>query len=439
VRPSRLLSLLLIALNCLAAAPATTQKIVITPDHADGIYGLGDTVRWNVNWVGGGEIPTSFDAVLKRGGHTQINHQTLPALTTTITAKFDEPGTLLLDVSASTPDGMKLRALGGAAVAPEKITPSSPRPDDFDAFWESKLKELASVPPNPQLQKLASGKDNVEYCKIDFDNIRGTHIHGQLAKPTGGGKFPALLIVQWAGVYALQKNWVTDRAAEGWLALNIEPHDLPIDEPESFYKQQFEGPLMNYWAIGNDDRDTSYYLRMYLSCCRAAEYLAQRDDWDGKTLVVMGASQGGQQALMTAALHPKTTAALANVPAGCDMLGPDVGRRGGFPQWYDQVHGKDPAKVHQASRYYDIVNFAPRIRCPVLVGIGLIDEVCPPASIFAAANQITAPKELILMPRAGHQNEDKSQAPFDERCWKAWLPALREGKPPPINQARRDR
>jgi cephalosporin-C deacetylase-like acetyl esterase len=257
------------------------------------------------------------------------------------------------------------------------------------------------------------------YWKITLNNIRGTHIEGQLARPVEGGKLPALLIVQWAGVYPLQKNWVTDRAVEGWLVLDIEAHDLPIDESDAFYKDQFSGPLKNYWSIGNDDRDTSYFLRMYLSCYRAADYLAKRKDWDGKTLVVMGGSQGGQQTLMTAGFYPKITAALAVVPAGCDMLGPDIGRKGGWPQWYSNTEGKDPAKVREASRYYDVANFTPRIKCPVLVGMGLIDEVCPAAGVLAAVNQISSPKEVILLPKAGHQDEHNTHGAYIQRCDKA--------------------
>jgi len=219
----------------------------------------------------------------------------------------------------------------------------------------------------------------------------------------GPEKLPAMLIVQWASIYPLQKPWVTDRAAGGWLVLNIMAHDLPIDEPAEFYAAQTDGPLRDYWGIGNDDRETSYFLRMYLSCYRAAEYMSQRPDWDSKTLVVSGTSQGGQQTLMLAGFHPKITAALALVPAGCDMLGPDIGRRGGCPQWYSITNGKDPAKVHQASRYFDVVNFASRVRCPVLAGVGLIDETCPAAGVFAALNQMQVPKEIVVLPQSDHQ------------------------------------
>ena len=131
---------------------------------------------------------------------------------------------------------------------------------------------------------------------------------------------------------------------------------------------------------------------------------------------------------MTAGLHPKITAALASVPAGCDMLGPDVGRAPGWPMWYYQTGGKDPKRVREASRYFDVANFTPRIKCPVLIGCGLIDETCPPEGILAAANQIRSPKELIILPIAGHQNENGSQAAYEKRCWSEWLPALCTGK-----------
>jgi cephalosporin-C deacetylase-like acetyl esterase len=226
---------------------------------------------------------------------------------------------------------------------------------------------------------------------------------------------------------------VTDRAAEGWLALNILPHDLPIDEPESFYKEQFAGPLKNYWAIGNDDRETSYYLRMYLSCVRAVEYLKSRDDWDGRTLVVMGTSQGGQQALVTAGLcGDSVTAVLSFLPAACDALAPEVGRASGFPFWYTQVHGKHEKEVRETGKYYDPVNFARKIRCPVLIGVAMHDDLAPPASVLAAANVIRAPKEVVILPRAGHQDENGSQRAYNERAYGAWLPALRAGKPAPV-------
>jgi cephalosporin-C deacetylase-like acetyl esterase len=236
-----------------------------------------------------------------------------------------------------------------------------------------------------------------------------------------------MLMLQYAGVYALQKSWVTDRAAGGWLALNIEAHDMLIDASDKSKIPE------DYDIIGNDDRDQSYFLRMYLSCYRAVDYLRSRPDWDGKVLVVTGTSQGGMQTLMIAGLHPGVTTAFARVPAGSDMLGPDIGRKGGWPQWYNRTRGgKDPRKVHEASRYFDVCNFAPHIICPVLVGIGLIDDTCPPEGILATYNLIKSPKQLVVMPKSGHQDLDGSHKAFFQ-IQEIWLSALRGGKPAPVS------
>jgi cephalosporin-C deacetylase-like acetyl esterase len=410
------------------------RQIVVAPDKPNGVYQIGDTVHWRLQWTGQTDAPPAHFEFLQGGltdaGQGEISFSNGVA---GLETEFNAPGAILAEVKWRSADGKDQRALAGAVAAPDRIPLSAPCPADFDVFWQSELKELKAVPANPRLESVDIGNTNLEYWKITLDNIRRTHIQGQMARPAHGKKFPALLIVQWAGVYPLQRGWVTGRAEEGWLALNIQAHDLPIDAPESFYKDQFAGPLHNYWSIGNDDRDTSYYLRMYLSCFRAAEYLLQRKDWDGKTLVVTGTSQGGMQTLMLAGLHPrKLTAALALVPAGCDMLGPDVGRAPGWPQWCNNIGpGKDPKKVRQASRYYDIANFAALIKCPVLVGLGLQDETCPPAGVFAAFNQISSPKEVVILPKSSHQDDHGTQSAYNQRM-EVWLSALRRGQPAPV-------
>jgi cephalosporin-C deacetylase len=420
------------------ASLCQAQQMVVVPDRTNGIYQVGNTVYWTVEWEGGSNAPAAH-YILKSGGLAEAGQGDLTFSNdiATVDSKFDKPNTMLLEVDWQ-PHSNSNRVWGGAVAAPDKIFPAAPPPDDFDAFWKAKLEELDKIPANPQLAKEDGGKPGVDYWKITLDNINGTHIQGQLARPATGEKFPALLVPQWAGVYALQKSWATDTAKNGWLTLNIEAHDIPIDNPASYYTKTYAtgGELNNYWNIGNDNRDKSYYLRMYLSCVQAMKYLKSRSDWDGKTFVVMGQSQGGQQTLMLAGLCPNdVTAALALVPAASDMLAPEAGRAAGFPNWYFDTAGKDPKKVHEASRYYDPANFARHIKCPVLVALGLHDEqLAPPSSILAVANEITSPKEVIILPNSGHQNVNGSQEPFFHRAYYDWLPALKEGRPVPVAQ-----
>jgi cephalosporin-C deacetylase-like acetyl esterase len=425
-------ALFLFTVAFVCVAPSSAQEITVSAVKPGSVYAVGEKIVWRIGVSGEGASGVEkVRYVLKKGGLTEIKQGelTLKDAAAELETSLDAPGSLLAEFTATPAGKQPIKSLAGAVVAPDKIAPSAPRPTDFDTFWASKVKELAAVPMNPVLETAESGSPTVDYSKITLSNIRGTKIRGQIARPKTGTRFPALLVVQWAGVYPLAKDWAVGRARDGWLTLNINAHDLPIDEPADFYKAQAAKELLNYPAIGNEDRDTSYFLRMYLSCYRAADYLASRPDWDGKTLVVMGTSQGGLQSLMIGGLHPKITALLANVPAGCDQTGPQAGRQPGWPMWYYQTKDKDRAKVIETSRYYDVVNFASRIKCPSLVAVGLIDTTCPPAGVVAAFNQIRGPKELVVMERSDHQGKNNTQAEFYSRS-NEWLKKIKAGKPP---------
>jgi cephalosporin-C deacetylase len=423
---------LVVLAACLLCVGVQAQELKVRADHADAKYAAGETATFRVEVTGDNAAGvTSVEYLLKKCGATEMGRGTvaLAAGAGTFQATLAEPGTILAEVKAKAA-GKNLKALGGAVFSLEGIKPSAPKPDDFDAFWAGKIKELAATPINAVLTPADSSKPNLERFKITMDGFRGTKIHGQLARQTDKAPKPALLVVQWAGVYPLAKDWVIWQANEGFLVLNIMAHDLPIDEPESFYKQQSDGPLKNYTAIGKDDREKSYFLRMYLAAYRAADYLTQRPDWDGKALVVSGTSQGGLQTLMLAGLHPKITAAMANVPAGCDQAGILAGRACGWPAVGMWLNGDERKKVFDVSRYYDVVNFAANIKCPVLVSAGMIDETCPPAGVFAAVNQTKGPREIVVLPLSDHMGKDNAQGPMFSRMG-AWRAAVLKGQPLP--------
>jgi cephalosporin-C deacetylase-like acetyl esterase len=139
---------------------------------------------------------------------------------------------------------------------------------------------------------------------------------------------------------------------------------------------------------------------MYLRDSRALDYLLTRGDWDGKTIVLMGGSMGGQQSLALAGLRPeKISAVLVCVPAGADSNGDLHDRKAGYPDW----RSDDPA-VMKTALYFDTVNFASRIKAPVLAGIGFIDTISPPAGIFTMLNQIRRPVEALPMIESEHDN-----------------------------------
>lgn len=395
------------------------------PYKASGIYDLGETVGWNVTlpWGRPGATYAIRENNLREIGRGVIK----PGVPTKIEAKLGAPGMVYVEIIEDGP-GAKPKALG-AAVEPHRIAPAIPEPADFEKFWRAKIAALRKVPANPQLTDKPSEKDGVDFAVIRMDHLDGRHVWGQIAKPhdpTKKKKYPALLILQWASPpYPLHKSWVTDRAAEGWLALNVEPHDVMPDQPQAYY-DALPKELKEYNTIETRNRDRNYFLYMYLGDIRAADYLASRPDWDGKTLVVMGTSMGGQQALCTAAFHPRVTAMLVNVPAGADVNGTAHGRRTGYPFW----DANDP-KVLETAQYFDTANCASRIRVPSLVSMGFIDTATPPVSIWAAYNQIKGPKQVAPMVDSPHNHlaTPEQSMPWT-RSSANWMSALVAGRPP---------
>jgi cephalosporin-C deacetylase-like acetyl esterase len=244
-----------------------------------------------------------------------------------------------------------------------------------------------------------------------------------------------MLLLQSAGVYALDKAQVVAQAKPGWLVLNISAHDLPIDQPDEFYKNLKDGALKNYFFLGSEDRESSYFLRMFLGCVRAIDYLTSRPDWDGKVLVVTGTSQGGLQSFATAALCPKVTEVMTLVPAGCDVYAPLAKplRAFGWPYWLSNWGPKDRdmKKVRQTAGYFDGDYFAARIHCPTLIAAGLLDIAACPAGVIAAYNSVNASKELLIMPTSDHYGSGGAQAIYFQR-FNAWKTALQKGLTPPI-------
>jgi cephalosporin-C deacetylase-like acetyl esterase len=130
------------------------------------------------------------------------------------------------------------------------------------------------------------------------------------------------------------------------------------------------------------------------------DYIQSRPDWDGKTIVIMGMSMGGQQSYATAGLNPdRVTAMIVNVPAGADFSADLHGSKRGYPNW-----SIDDPQIVETARYFDAVNFAPTIRAKSSVAFGFIDTTSPPYGVLAAFNQIQGAKEGVPMPDSDHNN-----------------------------------
>lgn len=409
-----LLSLFCVLFTAVALAPAAekakqaaSHALKVSTDRSDAIYPRGQTVTFTVRLdhqgkpVERGEVAwtLSKDGVEpRRAGRAPLaNGQA------TITGMLNEPGFLLCQVTYEG-GGEKVTASAGAGIAPTEIRPSLPVPSDFGDFWDGKKKLLATVPMNPRLTPVKSSADNVEAFDLHADSV-GKPVSAYYARPKGAQprSLPAILTVHGAGVRSSRVGAAVDWAKEGALAMDLNAHGLPNGREDAFYAALAAGELKEYWRAGRESRETIYFLGMLLRLVRAIDFLTAQPEWDGRTVVVSGSSQGGLQAIAAAGLDARVSFFVAGVPAGCDHTGAVANRIAGWPKFI-ATNERPGAEVVAAVRYYDCVNFATRAKAPGFFTVGFIDTTCPPTSVYAAYNALPTKKEIFNDITAGHTN-----------------------------------
>ena len=321
----------------------------------------------------------------------------------TVTGKLDEPGFLQCRAVLRSTNKTDGAAVAGAAIDPLRIKPSLPVPADFDDFWASQKKKLAAVPPNARLTPVPSPTAGLDCFDLQADSV-GAPVSGYLARPSGAKakSLPVILTVHGAGVRSSSLTGAAGWAGRGFLALDINAHGLPNGKPDSFYAGLANSELKDYRGQGREARETVYFLGMFLRLVRAMDVLTAQPEWDGRTLVVHGSSQGGAQSIVAAGLDPRVTFFAAGVPAMCDHTGVAAGRVNGWPKFLANPPASPDPKVVEAVRYYDAMNFAARVRCEGILTVGFIDPTCPPTSVYAAYNALPGKKRIFNDPPSTH-------------------------------------
>jgi len=382
------------------------------PDHTDWLYQTGEKAKVEVGLYLYGvpqEVEVSYE----------IGPDMMPALTSgKVTLRH---GKAVIDLGTMQKAGfldlrMKTQIAGQTyqhhvkvGFSPERLQPYTANPTDFDTFWQANLAEARRTPVSVTCEKVerySTPEVNSYLLKIKTDNHHA--IYAYLTKPTKEGKYPVVLCPPGAGIKTIKEPMRNHYYAQnGFIRLEMEIHGLHPEMTETQFKEisaAFSGEN-GYLSNGIDDKDNYYMKHVYVACIRAIDYLTSLPDWDGRNVFVQGGSQGGALSLITAGLDPRVTACVANHPALADMAGYLDNRAGGYPHFNRQHNMLTPDKVATLA-YYDVVNFARRITCPVYLTWGYNDDVCPPTTSYIVWNLIQAPKESLITPINEHWTSD---------------------------------
>lgn len=314
----------------------------------------------------------------------------------------------------------------------EVYRPNRTEPSGFDVFWQATLADARRHPLAATFVPFDSGLKTLDAFDLTFSGFGGQPIKGWFLVPRGAkGPLPCIIqYVGYGGGRAFPINWI-DWPSLGYAHLVMDTRgqgsgwiqgDTPDPEPAGT-NPHYPG----FMTRGILDPQTYYYRRVFTDAVRAVEAALEHPLVDPNRLAVTGGSQGGGITLAVAGLAPELVkAAMPDVPFLChyrratqliDTLPYSEITR------YLKVHRDQVVTAFRTLSYFDGVNFAARSRAPALFSVALMDDICPPSTVYAAYNHYAGPKEIEIYEFNNHEGgatyQRLRQARFLEGLWSA--------------------
>jgi cephalosporin-C deacetylase len=288
----------------------------------------------------------------------------------------------------------------------------NPKPKDFDAYWEKALKEMRSL--NPRVELKPNHVLHAPYADcfdMTWTGVGGARIHAKLLKPKHASKpHPALCVFHG---YSMSSGDWSDKLPYVAAGFTVAAMDCRGQGGLSEDSGGVKGNTLNGHIIrGLDDKpEKMLYRQIFLDTAQMARIVMDMPDVDAKRVGATGGSQGGGLTLACAALEPRIARAAPIYPFLSDyqrVWEMDLAKHAydelqQYFRRFDPTHAREK-EIFTKLGYIDNQHLAPRIKAQVLMAVGLMDEICPPSTQFAAYNKIRSKKEMVILPDYGHEH-----------------------------------
>lgn len=285
----------------------------------------------------------------------------------------------------------------------------NPRPADFNQYWDDALAEMHAIDPQIELVPADFECSFADCYHLYFTGVGGARIHAKLVQPRRTEPGPAVVMFHGYSWYSGDWSGKLGYAAEGFTVAALDCRGQGgLSEDVGGVK----GNTLNGHIIrGLDSTAEKMLFRdIYLDTAQLARIVMEMEMVDANRVGTTGGSQGGGLTLACAALEPRIKRAAPVFPFLCDYqrvwemdLAKDAyAELKTYFRNYDPLHKRE-AEIFTKLGYIDVQHLAPRIQGEVFMGVGLMDQICPPSTQFAAYNKITAPKSLAIYPDFGHE------------------------------------
>jgi cephalosporin-C deacetylase len=289
-------------------------------------------------------------------------------------------------------------------------TGRNPRPSDHDAYWDKAIQEMRGVRPEVELVAHAVNASFAECFDLYFTGVRGARIHAKYLRPRQSrGRHPAVLLFH--GYSGNSGDW-SDKLKWPALGFSVAALDVRGQGGLSEDSGGVRGTTLKGHLIrGLDDAAENLLFRqIFLDTAQLARIVMDMPEVDPDRVCATGASQGGGLTIACAALEPRIRRAFPLYPFLSDyrrVWEMDLAKLA-YEElaWYfrsfDPRHEREE-EIFTKLGYIDVQHLAPRITAEVRMAVGLMDEICPPSSQFAAYNRMSCPKDLVIYPDFGHE------------------------------------
>jgi len=286
----------------------------------------------------------------------------------------------------------------------------NPRPADFDEYWERAMAELEATDPQVELRPAEFQVPGAECFHLFFTGVGGARVHAKYLRPKRAEE-PHPAVLQFHGYTHHSGDW-SDKLNYLGLGFSVAALDCRGQGGWSEDVGGVRGSTHQGHIIrGLDDhQDKLLFRHIFLDTARLARIVMSFPEVDAERVGATGGSQGGGLTLACAALEPRVRRAASVVPFLCDyrrVWEMDLAKAAYaelrvFFRQFDPRHEREE-EIFNRLGYIDCQHLASRIRAEVLFGTGLMDEVCPASTQFAAYNRITSPKRMIVYPDFSHE------------------------------------
>jgi cephalosporin-C deacetylase len=272
-------------------------------------------------------------------------------------------------------------------------------PADFDSFWAATLEQSRSQPLEVSVERVDVGLKLVESYDVTFSGFSGDKVKGWYLKPAGvTPRGTVVKFIGYGGGRALpHEHLLWPSTGRALLVMDTR------GQGSSWSRGDTPDPVGSFPAHpgfmtrGINDPKDYYYRRVFTDGVRAVDAALGLADTDPAKLAVVGGSQGGGIAIAVAGLHAGVKAAMPDVPFLCDFpraIGLTTRDPYGEIVRFLATHREKAAQVYNTVNYFDGVHFAARSQAATLFSVALMDDVCPPSTVYGAFNAWAGPKTI---------------------------------------------